>query len=224
MKELRLKTTADGSSTIYNEEIDENYHSIHGALQESMHVFIDKGLLYSLNKTLKNENLKILEIGWGTGLNCALSFFNSIDSNIKIEYHGIEPFPVANNLIEKLNFSFNNSDQEFFKALHQLSWNKNHFINSSFSLTKHESTFENFNSLEQFDLIYFDAFAPRKQPELWLKNIFEKIYGLLRADGSLVTYCAKGQVRRDLETVGFSVERLDGPPGKREMIRATKNI
>ena len=224
MNNLQLKTTADGSSTIYHRELDEHYHSIHGALQESVHVFIKSGLNYFQNKYPFNKTVNILEIGWGTGLNCILSLISKNSLNQIIKYSGIEPFPVNLDIIENLNFNFNKEEIKLFHIIHQLKCDEKHIINSYFQLTKHSIGFNNFKSSKTYDIVYFDAFAPRKQPSIWTSDVFTKLYEHLNSNGILVTYCAKGQVRRDLESVGFYVERLKGPPGKREMLRGIKII
>lgn len=222
MTNLQLKTTADGSSTIFNYELDEHYHSVHGALKESLHVYIENGLNYFLNKYPNYKMIDILEIGWGTGLNCILSILYNSSLNQTIKYSGIEPYPLSMEIIENLDFKFNKEEIKLFNKIHQFNWDISHNVNSNFQLTKHLLDFNTFNFFNSYDIVYFDAFAPRKQPSIWTIDIFNIIYSNLNINGILVTYCAKGQVRRDLESVGFNVERLIGPPGKREMIRATK--
>ena len=222
MSSLKLKITADGSSTIYNELLDEHYHSIHGAKQESLHVFIEKGLsFFSQSNPLKREYY-ILELGFGTGLNCILSLLHNFHNEIKIYYNTIEPSILNFNTINKLNFNLSDDDLIFFKKIHQLNWDKEHEVQRNFFLTKFNTDLKSFKTNYSYDIIYFDAFAPRKQPHLWTIEVFKKIYNLTKKNGILVTYCAKGQVRRDLESIGFNVERIVGPPGKREMLRAIK--
>lgn len=222
MTNLQLKTTADGSSTIFNYELDEHYHSVHGALKESLHVYIENGLNYFLNKYPDYKMIDILEIGWGTGLNCILSILYNNSLNQTIKYSGIEPYPLSREIIENLDFKFNKEQIKLFNKIHQFNWDISHNVNSNFQITKYLLDFNTFNFFNTYDIVYFDAFAPRKQPSIWTTDIFKIIYTNLNINGILVTYCAKGQVRRDLESVGFNVERLIGPPGKREMIRATK--
>ena len=222
MNSLKLKSTADGSSTIYNELLDEHYHSIHGARQESLHVFIKMGLSYFLQSNpLKNE-YSILELGFGTGLNCILSLLHNFSSEKKIYYNTIEPYILNLDTIKNLNFNLSENDLIFFEKIHLLNWEKEHEVHHNFFLSKFNTDFNSFKTNDSYDIIYFDAFAPRKQPNLWNIEVFKKIYNLINKNGILVTYCAKGQVRRDLESVGFNVERLVGPPGKREMLRAIK--
>jgi tRNA U34 5-methylaminomethyl-2-thiouridine-forming methyltransferase MnmC len=214
-----IKITADGSATLFVPELNEHYHSTFGAVQESMHVFIQNGLY---QKDI--ENLKILEVGFGTGLNALLTLLHS-EFKI-IEYHGIELFPLTWEMVIHLdyqNFLKLNSEQfKLFEDIHKAPWNKSCQINSGFILNKFNIPFQNFIPEVKYDLIYFDAFAPEVQPDLWDVNIFKSIYHLLNSKGILLTYCAKGIVRRAMQNCGFVVERLPGPPGKREMLRATK--
>ena len=222
MNSLKLKSTADGSSTIYNELLDEHYHSIYGAIQESLHVFIKMGLSYFLQSNpLKNE-YSILELGFGTGLNCILSLLHNFSSEKKINYNTIEPYILNLDTIKNLNFNLSENDLIFYEKIHLLNWEKEHEVHHNFFLSKFNTDFNSFKTNDSYDIIYFDAFAPRKQPHLWTFEVFEKIFNMTKRNGILVTYCAKGQVRRDLESVGFNVERLVGPPGKREMLRAIK--
>jgi tRNA U34 5-methylaminomethyl-2-thiouridine-forming methyltransferase MnmC len=220
---LLIQTTQDGSHTLFSEEFNEIYHSRRGAWQESKHVFIQSGLEYALQT--KNA-LKILEIGFGTGLNAILTLEKVYQSNYQIEYWGIEPLPVNLALIEQLNyqdFLTNAVFKDYFKQLHQVDWHKKNELLPNFILQKIQINFEDWEAEENlFDLIYFDAFAPAKQPAMWQTEVFEKLYNLLISKGLLVTYCAKGQIKRAMKSVGFEVQTLPGPPGKREMIRAIK--
>lgn len=222
MKKKEIKITSDGSHTIYLPELDETYHSVHGAIQEAKHVFIESGLNYFNDR----ERVNILEIGFGTGLNTYLTLLDSINSSKMINYTGIEAFPLFIETIEKLNYlselDSSDKEREFFFNIHQAEWNQPNSINSNFMLTKIEAKIQEFNSDRKYDLIYFDAFGPRVQPEMWEKDILTKMYNVLNPSGILVTYCAKGSVKRGLRKVGFEVESLPGPPGKREMTRATK--
>ncbi|MCH1613878.1 MAG: tRNA (5-methylaminomethyl-2-thiouridine)(34)-methyltransferase MnmD [Flavobacteriales bacterium] len=222
MNNLHFKQTADGSSTLYNSLVDEHYHSIHGALNESIHVFINKGFLDFVDLFKPVKNLNILEIGFGTGLNCILTFKESLKLNIFLNYTSLEPYPLEMKIIDNLNFNLDSKQLDVFKLIHQSFWGKAVEINKQFSLEKYKLELKDFNTNKFYDIIYFDAFAPNKQPELWKVDVFSKLFNLTSNNGVLVTYCAKGQVRRDLEKVGYFVERLEGPPGKREMLRATK--
>jgi tRNA U34 5-methylaminomethyl-2-thiouridine-forming methyltransferase MnmC len=211
-------TTEDGSSTIFLPELNENYHSTHGAVRESMHVFIDAGL-----KQINSDKIKIFEVGFGTGLNCWLTFKNSEGRDIL--YHAIERFPIEDNLIQKLNYGqFTGVGGDlFFSQIHEFPWEKELMMSQRFMLKKIKGDLISFETPQTYNLIYFDAFAPEVQPELWSAEVFRKMYDMLEPGGILVTYCAKGEVRRTMQACGFAVERLPGPPGKREMLRAIKN-
>ena len=224
MNNLKLKITADGSSTLYNESLDEHYHSVHGASQESLHVFIKMGLSYYIKSNPHNKKLSILELGFGTGLNCILSLIHKNKTEKIICYDSIETNILNFETLKKLKFNLSESNLMLFKKIHHLNWVQKHEVGDDFFLTKFNIDFQSFKSNSSYDIIFFDAFAPRKQPELWTVDVFKKVYNLTNKNGVLVTYCAKGQVRRDLESVGFKVERLQGPPGKREMLRAQKII
>jgi tRNA U34 5-methylaminomethyl-2-thiouridine-forming methyltransferase MnmC len=216
--------TADGSATIYLPEWNEHYHSKHGALQEAQHVFIESGLRHYLEK--KNpERLNILEIGFGTGLNALISYYEAQKGEVILDYTGVEAFPVSAEELESLDYArlFSEEDaSQVFEKLHQCPWGRKTEISPLFCLQKQQMFFKDINAEDYFDLIFFDAFGPRVQPELWSEEIFMRMYRSLRQDGVLVTYSAKGSVRRAMQAVGFLVERLPGPPGKREMLRATK--
>jgi len=217
--------TSDGSTTIHIPEWNEQYHSKHGAIQEAKHVFIKKGLKFynAENEFELNNEIAILEIGFGTGLNAFITLLEA--QNQKVNYVGVEAYPVANDEIQKLNYvkalDAENFNKEFQK-IHETSWETKHDITPNFSLTKRQQFFEDITDKDTFNLIYFDAFGARVQPDLWTENIFKKMFDALKSDGVLVTYAAKGSVRRAMQSVGFSVERLEGPPGKREMLRAVK--
>jgi tRNA U34 5-methylaminomethyl-2-thiouridine-forming methyltransferase MnmC len=220
---LIIKPTSDGSTTIYDTLLDEHYHSIHGAVQESQHVFIKNGLAHIIERSEPNKSINILEVGFGTGLNCLLSHTYLKDKKYNVTYTGIEPNRVSNHLLEKLNYSNNTSDKTIFTKLHLTEWGNEKIISSHFHLIKHSCNIQHFNTTTKYDLVYFDAFGPRVEKELWKVTVFKKIHELMNYNGILVTYCAKGQVRRDLIDTGFKVERLEGPPGKREMLRAIKS-
>ena len=216
-------TTSDGSKTIQIEDWNEQYHSIHGAIQESQHVFIKTGLHHFLNRN-NPKDLTILEIGFGTGLNAFLTALVSDKQDIKIQYKGVEAYPLLTEELSQLNYASQiaPNKQTLFDALHEVFWGELHPITSFFSLKKRQQFFSDISDKNSFDLIYFDAFGPRVQPELWTVSIFKSMFNALKNKGVLVTYSAKGSVRRALQTAGFVVERLEGPPGKREMLRATK--
>lgn len=219
-----IEITADGSHTLFIPELDEHYHSVNGAIQESNHVFIETGL-----KHCKKRVIHIFEIGFGTGLNAYLTLLNNRDSETKIYYTAIEAYPLSNTLIESLNYSHNQtqSDKNLYHKLHTAAWGTAVEIVENFILTKIEADFTHFEFSKithDIDIIYFDAFAPEKQSNMWTQEIFDKLYSITSNEGFLVTYCAKGVVRRMMQQAGYTTERLPGPPGKREMLRATKNI
>lgn len=218
-REIRL--TEDGSKTIYLPELDENYHSTHGALQEARHVFIQHGFHF-----IDKAEFTILEIGFGTGLNALLTAIECEKSGKKVTYHGLEAFPVETEILDAMDYANAIQDanaQQLYDKIHQFPFGEFHNINSTFDLLKIEEKLEQFEPLDNhFDLIYFDAFGPRAQADMWQISHFQKLYNALKPGGVLVTYCAKGQVKRDLKSVGFSLEALPGPPGKREMTRGIK--
>ena len=216
-------TTSDGSKTIQIEGWNEQYHSIHGALQEAKHVYINAGLKTFLERQTKQNTLTLLEIGFGTGLNALLTALESLNISQEICYHGIEAYPVAADELQALEYDLLiGSDPSIFRQIHSCSWEETQKILPHFSIVKRQAFFSDIAEANAYDVIYFDAFGPRVQPHLWVESIFKKMYEALRPNGLLVTYCAKGSVRRSMQAVGFEVERLAGPPGKREMLRATK--
>lgn len=225
---LEFKTTHDGSKTLYRPDINETYHSIHGAVQESLHVFIKMGLIaqFTQQENIFNQRpMNILEVGFGTGLNAWLTFFEKPKS-IKINYSSIEKFPINEKIIQKLNYaeiSDYPNGKSIFESLHKAKWNKQLEISSAYNLHKIHGDVDELNLPDNhFDVVFFDAFAPNKQPELWELAVFEKMFKTMLNGGVLVTYCAKGEVRRTLIKAGFQVDKLPGPPGKREMLKATK--
>ena len=212
-----VEQTADGSATLFIPEMDEHYHSVKGARTESQHIFIDMGL-----KASRALQPHILEIGFGTGLNALLTLEEAEREGRQIQYTSIERYPLDWTDVDALNYS----DNPLFKKMHIALWEENTIISTNFTLRKVESDANAWiPSLEpgSIDIVYFDAFAPEKQPEMWTMPLFEQIYAAMRNGGILTTYCAKGVVRRMLQTAGFTVERLPGPPGgKREILRANK--
>lgn len=217
-------TTADGSSTIHIPEWNEQYHSKHGAIQEANHVFIAKGLTYYLQKE-KTRSVSILEIGFGTGLNAFITALEAEKYQLTIDYNGIEAYPISSEEIKKLNYNSQFSEassEKIFNTIHTVAWEKTEKISANFRLKKEQLFFEEITKKNTCDLIYFDAFGARVQPDLWNEAIFQKMYDALNAGGVLVTYSAKGSVKRAMKAVGFLVEKLPGPPGKREMLRAEK--
>ena len=212
--------TLDGSTTIHLPDWNESYHSKHGAIQEAYHVFIQNGL-----NTFNGQPVSILEMGFGTGLNAFITFLESKKSNQKIDYHGIEAYPISTNEISQMNYVSElnaTSETTIFDLIHECDWQTTIEISYLFTLTKRQQFFEQIEDEDKFDLIYFDAFGYRVQTELWSTEIFRKMYKALKSNGTLVTYAARGVVKRSLIEVGFTVEKLPGPPGKREMFRAKK--
>lgn len=215
-------TTADGSTTIHIPEWNEQYHSKHGAIQEAYHVFIKMGL----NHLPENISpVKILEIGFGTGLNALITSLEAKNQNRNVMYCGVEGYPVSQEEMLQLNYATaldHASAEAYFQKINEGNWEENFEVHDQFQLIKQEKMFDEIENKNEFDLIYFDAFGARVQPELWEVSMFQKMYEAIKENGVLVTYSAKGSVRRALQEVGFVVERLEGPPGKREMLRATK--
>jgi tRNA U34 5-methylaminomethyl-2-thiouridine-forming methyltransferase MnmC len=212
--------TRDGSTTIHIEEWDECYHSRFGAIQEAQHVFIKKGL-----SLFENKSVSVLEIGFGTGLNAFITFLEYQKFNQKINYVGVEAFPVSAEEAEMMNYvSELNAEAEkyIFEKLHQCQWEKPNNLNEDFVFTKRNQFFADIDDSEKFDLIYFDAFGYDVQPELWSVAIFKRMYQALKIKGALVTYAARGVIKRNMIEAGFTVEKLEGAPGKREMFRARK--
>jgi tRNA U34 5-methylaminomethyl-2-thiouridine-forming methyltransferase MnmC len=218
-----FEMTEDGSHTLFVPALNEHYHSTHGAVQESMHVYINAGF----RQCPKNE-MHVLEIGFGTGLNAFLTLLEGEKSNKKIVYTALELYPVSLTDARKLNYASQVCPEktDVFLQLHESEWEKRININNRFSLLKlNRNVAENdlFVPDEAFDAVYFDAFAPEKQPEMWSQTIFDTIFSICNPNAILTTYCAKGAVRRMLQNAGFTVERLEGPPGKREILRARKS-
>lgn len=213
--------TADGSKTIFIAVMDENYHSSHGALQEAMHVFIENGL----SQFKEKETLNVFELGFGTGLNALLSMVESDKNKQTINYTGIDAFPVEMELIQQITHEklVDQKFKESFFKMHSSNWDETQTLTKYFNFKKIHARIQDYTPEESnFDLVYFDAFGPKVQEEMWIPSVLEKMYSLLKPGGILVTYCAKGQFKRDLKSLGFEVEGLPGPPGKREMTRALK--
>jgi len=213
--------TNDGSTTIHLPEWNESYHSKHGAIQEAYHVFIKNGL-----SLFQGMTIAILEIGFGTGLNAFITHFEANKNNQIIDYVGVEAYPLAIEEALKMNFAneIHTTKATVFNQMHECEWEIKNTISKNFILTKRKQFFQDINDMESFDLIYFDAFGYRVQPELWSEEIFLKMYKALRSNGVLVTYACRTSIKNAMLLAGFSVEKLPGAPGKREMLRATKGI
>lgn len=220
---LKIIKTSDGSDTIFNSKLNESYHSLHGSINESNIVYIENGLEFYLNQSRRN-NIKILEIGFGTGLNFLLTYIFLEKRKEKIFYHTLEPFPLPNNIIEKLNYveKVGNEYDKVFKSSHSIMPDKKHYVGEKIDFLKSKITLEDIKLNDKYDIIFFDAFAPSKQPSIWERKNLEKIYSYMRDGSILVTYCSSGQFKRDLKSIGLEVVVLPGPKGKKEMVRAIK--
>lgn len=215
-------TTEDGSLTIHLPEWNEQYHSKHGAIAEAIHVFIQTGIHHFISEN-KVVDFSILEIGFGTGLNAFLTCMEAEQKELTIEYTGVEAYPVKPSEVTRLNYAeLLHASEAVFSKLHDSPWELPSEITPFFTLTKQQKFFSEITETASYHLIYFDAFGARVQPELWTEKVFALMFTALKPKGVLVTYAAKGSVRRAMQAVGFVVERLPGPPGKREMLRATK--
>lgn len=214
-----LLITSDGSHTLFVPTIDESYHSTHGAIQESRHIFIEAGL-----KQCAKLEIRVLEIGFGTGLNAFLTLLEAEKSNRRIHFTTLELYPVAIEKALQLNYpeELASENRLDFEKMHTSAWNEEIQITPYFSLKKIKTDFTSHPFENKFDVVFFDAFSPEKQPEMWTLQQFEKIYESCNSGAILTTYCAKGIVRRAMQSAGFSVERLPGPKGKREILRGRK--
>jgi len=223
MNERKIFLTEDGSHTITVPSGNLSFHSVYGAVQESMHVFIDCGL----RTIIHSEKIRVFEMGFGTGLNALLTLICISTEKKSIYYKTIDAYPLEKNLSDQLNYCEMLERRDMrpvFQQLHNAAWEKDISITQDFVLHKTQSDIVKYNSQEEFDIIYFDAFDPVAQPELWTTDIFMKMWKMLSQGGILLTYCSKGTVRRTMEESGFSVEKLPGPKGKREIVRARKRI
>jgi len=214
-----LILTEDGSNSLYVPEIDECYHSSHGAIHESRHIFIEAGL-----KQCRKSEINVLEVGFGTGLNAFLTMIEAERSGKQIQYVSLEKYPVETEKALRLNYPEELSPEKrsFFELMHISAWNEKIQITPFFSLEKIKTDFTQYTPEHKFDVIFFDAFSPEKQPEMWTQERFELIYKHCNHGAILTTYCAKGVVRRSMQVAGFIVERLAGPPGKREILRGVR--
>lgn len=225
MDNISTIITKDGSSSLYSPSFNEIYHSRNGAIEEAKYVYIDKALKDYIQKNNSPKQIALFEIGYGTGLNAWLAAIFALEKNIIINYTGIEKYPLNHSLLSKLNYAdFFPEYKAYLTAIQKAAWNQNTIIHPNFICHKlNADIFEYAPEIEQFSVIFFDAFAPTHQPEIWSASIFDKIYKMMRKNGILTTYCAKSTVRNTMIAAGFIIEKLPGPPGKREMLRATKN-
>jgi tRNA U34 5-methylaminomethyl-2-thiouridine-forming methyltransferase MnmC len=220
LHEIRLETTADGSLTLYVPALDEHYHSTNGAVRESQHVYMEAGLLHFIRCWDKNPEtgIQVLELGLGTGLNAFLTALEAEKHRVKIIYTALEKFPLSPEITNLLNIF--PTVRPLFQQIHQSEWETPVLITPYFSLRKLAIDFKTFAFPDRYDVVYYDAFAPDKQPEVWSAELFEKLFSSMNQGGILTTYCAKGSIRRMMQQAGFIVERLPGAAGKREMLRA----
>lgn len=215
-----LFITNDGSTSIRLEELDETYHSKHGAIQEAYHVFIKNGL-----SLFQGKSVSVLEIGFGTGLNALITLKEAPSFQQTIEYVGVEAYPILSEMAMQMNYVEQLQQENLklsFELMHHSDWEKRVDITPNFHLTKEKKLFQEINHEDQFDLIYFDAFGFRVQPELWSFEVFQKMYKSMKKDGILVTYACRTSIKNAMKECGFTVEKLPGAPGKREMLRAFK--
>lgn len=225
MSETRLIETQDGSHSLYVPDLNETYHSFHGAIQESQHVFIRMGLHYYLDLHRANK-VKILEMGFGTGLNALLSYKDLTRKKLKVWYDTIEPYPIDESIWSKLNYVEQLEMQEeigVYEQMHSCNWETKTELSEGYLFTKYKNLLEEIElQSNHYDIVYFDAFAPSKQPDLWKPEQLEKVVESLKEGGVFVTYCAQGQFKRDIKETGLTIETLAGPPGKKEMVRGVK--
>ena len=220
---LKIIKTSDGSDTIFNQDLNETYHSLNGSIKESELVYIRNGLEFFLNKKTRNS-VRVLEIGFGTGLNFLLTKIFMEKRNEKLFYHTLEPFPLPSGLLKKINYieKLGEGYRNIFDNSHRSRPNETVNLNEKITFLRSDLTLESIKFSKKYDVIYFDAFAPSRQPEIWEKENLKKIYSHMNLNSILVTYCSSGQFKRDLRGVGFDVDILPGPVGKREMVRAIK--
>ena len=220
MNDLQLIKTMDGSHTLFVPSLSEHYHSTYGAIQESTHVFVKTGFDFIANKL---DTINILEIGMGTGLNVFLTYLENCKINKTVNYYAVEPNALSEKILISLNYTeIIGSNIDIFQNIHNCEWEKLFDFGNRFKFEKTQKSIQSVMFNKKFDLIYFDAFAPDKQSEMWTNLVFEKIFNHMNTNGVLVTYCAKGVVRKILKDSGFFIEKLPGSPGKREMTRAVK--
>jgi len=225
--QVKIITTDDGSHSLYHEELKETYHSFHGAYRESIHVYMLYGLDAWLARNPRKFPLRVFEVGFGTGLNAWLALVWAEQNQVPVLYHSIEPFPIPAEIYSQLNYTEHDHGiwhyHKYFTALHEFPWNEGAPLSDYFNLKKDPVTLAEAD-LYPADVVFFDAFAPNKQPELWEKDALSPVVDAMRPGGLLTTYCATGQLREDLSALGLLVEMVPGPPGKKEMTRAWKAI
>ena len=217
---ILIEETADGSPTLYREDIDEHYHSVKGALAESRHVYLETGWRKAAETS---RPVRVFEVGFGTGMNAAITATASLVSGIPTDYFSVELYPLTKETTDLVAETLGKEYKDAFERVNESPWEEPVRINTYFTLQKMKADLLTMDLPKKLDVVYFDAFAPEKQPEMWDEAIFQKIYMAMKPGGVLTTYCAKGSIRRMLQQIGFITERLPGPPGgKREILRATK--
>lgn len=221
--------TEDGSTTLYVPALNEHYHSIHGAIQESLHIFIRAGIEFYLQTHSTGfplSELNILEAGFGTGLNAYLSLLYAEKQKIRLQYHSLEKYPLTFEEIQQLNYKTQipAKNPDLFDWLHASPWETENLISPFFRLHKYQKDFREISFESRFDIVFFDAFNPDIQPYLWTEEVFRNFHKALKPGGILVTYCVKGSVKQALRNLGFMLKKLPGPPGKREILRAQKAV
>ncbi len=217
---MEVQLTADGSHTLYIPELDEHYHSVNGAIQESLHVYVKSGLNHC-----KKQQINLLEFGFGTGLNAFLALVEAEKRNLEIiNYTTLEKYPLPASIYSQLNYTkeFPIEFHRYFEKIHTCEWEDFVEISDKFRIKKIQTDFSGFRFTDKYDVIFYDAFAPDKQPDVWSQEIFDELFNHTNPEGILTTYCAKGKIRRMMQSAGFITERIPGPPGKREMLRAIR--
>ena len=225
----KIQVTEDGSHTLFSEMAGQTYHSSHGAVQESRHIFISQ--LMGQQSMVNGQQLSVLEIGFGTGLNALLTAQWARENGVKVDYTTIELYPLKEEVYRELNYGKLLGDEGLFLRLYKAEWDVGWVeVTENFAIRKCKSDIVEWlrnaqctmHNAQLFDVVYFDAFSPDAQPELWTEEVFQNVYALMKEGGVLMTYCAKGDVRRAMLAAGFRVEKLQGPPGKRHILRAGK--
>ncbi len=226
---ITLINTADGSHSLFNPELNETYHSVHGAVQESRHVFVSNGFDF-LRERMPAGPVRIFEVGFGTGLNALLTLRSAREHSREVHYTAIESAPLDETVWRQLNHGSVVGDADAFTRMHECPWDQEVPVDPAFTLLKRHGDIHSWQPLpptagevaHRFQVIYFDAFAPAKQPDMWTVDVLKKVVDAMSPGGVFVTYCAKGQVKRDLKRLGLTVETLPGPPGKKEMVRGMR--
>jgi tRNA U34 5-methylaminomethyl-2-thiouridine-forming methyltransferase MnmC len=220
--DLEIITTADGSHSLLNKRLNETYHSVHGAMQESIHVFIKNGLDFYRQRFQANS-VAILEVGFGTGLNALLTLEYAFKNRLDVTYTTLETSPLPKEIWSRLNFCDGQESKQHFKLLHEAPWDSLETVVPGFKLRKVNQSVHDVVVAAGYQVVYFDAFAPGKQPDIWTLPVLERVTAGMTGPGVFATYCARGQLKRDLRSLGLDVQTLAGPPGKKEMVRALKN-